>query len=249
MLFRSLVAARADGPFRTPEELVRRARLGARALESLVKADAFRSLHLDRRAALWAIKGVETDRLPLFAALEGPLVHEAPVVLPAMKPGEHVVADYAATSLSLKRHPVAFLRDRLAARGILATEALGRTRDGRRVTVAGLVLVRQRPGTANGTIFLTLEDETGIANIIVWAAQFERYRRIVMGGALVAVQGRLQREGIVLHLVAEHLIDLSAELGDLDREHRLDVPHARADEVLRPGEDQRGLKIRSRDFH
>ena len=246
---KKLVAARADGPFRTPEELVRRARLGARALESLAKADAFRSLHLDRRAALWAIKGVETDRLPLFAALEGPLVHEAPVVLPAMKPGEHVVADYAATSLSLKRHPVAFLRDRLAARGILATEALGRTRDGRRVTVAGLVLVRQRPGTANGTIFLTLEDETGIANIIVWAAQFERYRRIVMGGALVAVQGRLQREGIVLHLVAEHLIDLSAELGDLDREHRLDVPHARADEVLRPGEDQRGLKIRSRDFH
>ena len=246
---KKLVAARANGPFRTPEELIRRTGLGARALENLAKADAFRSLQLDRRAALWAIKGIETDRLPLFAALEGPLVHEVPVVLPAMKPGEHVVADYAATSLSLKRHPVAFLRDRLSARGILATEALGRTRDGRRVTVAGLVLVRQRPGTAKGTIFLTLEDETGIANIIVWAAQFERYRRIVMGGSLVAVQGRLQREGIVLHLVAEHLIDLSAELGDLDREHKLDVPHARADEVLRPGEDQRALKIRSRDFH
>jgi error-prone DNA polymerase len=166
-----------------------------------------------------------------------------------MKPGEHVVADYAATSLSLKRHPVAFLRERLKAKGILPTEALGRTRDGRRVTVAGLVLVRQRPGTAKGTIFLTIEDETGIANIIVWPAEFEQFRRIVMGGSVVAVQGRLQREGIVLHLIAEHLTDLSAELRELDQDHTLAVPHARADEVIHPGEDVRELKVRSRDFH
>jgi len=111
------------------------------------------------------------------------------------------------------------------------------------------VLVRQRPGTAKGTIFLTIEDETGVANIIVWRDQFEAYRRIVMGGSLVAIQGRLQREGIVMHVVAEHLIDLSAELGQLDQDGRLKLPLARADEVLRPGEDQRGLKIRSRDFH
>ncbi|GGF12164.1 error-prone DNA polymerase 2 [Aliidongia dinghuensis] len=246
---KKLMAARAGGPFRSPEELARRTRVNARTLDCLAKADAFRSMGLDRRAALWAIKGIETDRLPLFAGLDGPLATEAPVVLPAMKPGEHVVADYAATSLSLKRHPVAFLRERLSARGILPTEALGRTRDGRRVTVAGLVLVRQRPGTASGTIFLTLEDETGIANIIVWPAQFERFRRIVMGGALVAVQGRLQREGIVLHLVAEHMVDLSAELHDLDQERALAVPRARADEILHPGEDRRGLRIRSRDFH
>ena len=244
-----LMAARGTRPYRTPEELARRAGLGGRALECLARADAFRSMGLDRRAALWAIKGIETDRLPLFAALDGPLANEAPVVLPAMKPGEHVVADYSTISLSLKRHPVAFLRERLAARGILPTEALGRARDGRRVTVAGLVLVRQRPGTAKGTIFLTIEDETGIANIIVWKDQFEKYRRIVMGGSLVAVQGRLQREGIVMHVVAEHLTDLSAELGRLDQDRKLDVPHARADEVLRPGEDQRELKIRSRDFH
>ena len=244
-----LMAARGTRPYRTPEELARRAGLGGRALECLARADAFRSMGLDRRAALWAIKGIETDRLPLFAALDGPLANEAPVVLPAMKPGEHVVADYSTISLSLKRHPVAFLRERLAARGILPTEALGRARDGRRVTVAGLVLVRQRPGTAKGTIFLTIEDETGIANIIVWKDQFEKYRRIVMGGSLVAVQGRLQREGIVMHVVAEHLTDLSAELGQLDQDRKLDVPHARADEVLRPGEDQRELKIRSRDFH
>jgi error-prone DNA polymerase len=244
-----LMAARAGGPFRSPEDLARRTGINARTLDGLAKADAFRSMGLDRRAALWAIKGLESDRLPLFAGLDGPLATEAPVVLPAMKPGEHVVADYAATGLSLKRHPVAFLRDRLAARGILPAEALGRTRDGRRVTVAGLVLVRQRPGTANGTIFLTLEDETGVANVIVWAARFEQYRRIVMGGSLVAVEGRLQREGIVLHLVAERLIDLSAELRDLDRDRLLAVPHARADEVIRPGVDQRGLKIRSRDFH
>ncbi|HLZ66766.1 MAG TPA: error-prone DNA polymerase [Aliidongia sp.] len=244
-----LMTARARGRFATPEELARRAGLGRGTLECLARADAFRSMGLDRRAALWAIKGIETDRLPLFAALDGPLAQETPVVLPTMQPGEHVVADYATTSLSLKRHPVAFLRERLAARGILPTEALGGTRDGQRVTVAGLVLVRQRPGTAKGTIFLTIEDETGIANIIVWPAQFEQYRRIVMGGSLVAVRGRLQREGIVLHLVTEELIDLSAELGRLDRDRTLDVPHARADEVLRPGEDQRGLKIRSRDFH
>jgi error-prone DNA polymerase len=243
------VAARVQGRFETPEQLARRAGLGKGALEGLARADGFRSMGLDRRQALWAIKGIETDRLPLFAGLDGPLAIEAPVILPAMRPGEHVVADYAATSLSLKRHPVAFLRQRLAARGIVPTEALGRTRDGRRVTVAGLVLVRQRPGTAKGTIFLTIEDETGVANIIVWRDQFEAYRRIVMGGSLVAVQGRLQREGIVMHVVAEHLIDLSAELGELDRDSRLAVPHARADEVLRPGEDQRGLKIRSRDFH
>jgi len=244
-----LMAARANGRFETPEQLARRAGLGRHALECLARADAFRSMGLDRRAALWAIKGIETDRLPLFAALDGALATEAPVILPAMQPGEHVVADYAAISLSLKRHPVAFLRERLAARGILPTEALARARDGRRVTVAGLVLVRQRPGTAKGTIFLTIEDETGVANIIVWPDQFETYRRIVMGGSLVAVQGRLQREGIVMHIVAEHLIDLSAELGQLDQDSRLDVPHARADEILRPGEDQRELKIRSRDFH
>ena len=244
-----LMAARANGRFETPEQLARRAGLGKGALECLARADGFRSMGLDRRAALWAIKGIETDRLPLFAALDGPLAIEAPVVLPAMRPGEHVVADYAAISLSLKRHPVAFLRQRLAARGIVPTEALGRTRDGRCVTVAGLVLVRQRPGTAKGTIFLTIEDETGVANIIVWPDQFETYRRIVMGGSLVAVQGRLQREGIVMHVVAEHLIDLSTELGQLDQDSKLEVPHARADEVLRPGEDQRELKIRSRDFH
>jgi error-prone DNA polymerase len=238
---KKLMAARLLGPFGTPEELARRSGVGSRTLECLAKADAFRSMKLDRRAALWAIKGIETDRLPLFAALDGPLAQEAPVALPAMLPGEHVVADYAATSLSLKRHPVAFLRERLAARGILATEALGRTRDGRRVTVAGLVLVRQRPGTAKGTIFLTLEDETGIANIIVWPAQFEQFRRIVMGASLVAVRGRLQREGIVLHLIAEHLVDLSPELRDLDRGQTTAVPDADA--------DPRELKIRSRDFH
>ncbi|MDB5363942.1 MAG: DNA-directed polymerase PolC [Rhodospirillales bacterium] len=243
-----LMAVRAGRRFEHPEELARRTGLNSHSLECLARADAFRSMGLDRRAALWVIKGIETDRLPLFAGLDGPLATEAPVALPAMPPGEHVVADYAAISLSLKRHPVAFLRDRLAARGIVPTEALGRIRDGRRVTVAGLVLVRQRPGTAKGTIFLTLEDETGIANIIVWHDQFETYRRIVMGGTLVAVQGRLQREGIVMHVVAEHLIDLSAELGRLDQDRKLDVPHARADEVRHPGEDQRELRIRSRDF-
>jgi error-prone DNA polymerase len=233
--------------YRTPQDLARRGGLDRAALENLARADAFRSMGLDRRAALWAVKALGEAPLPLFAALDGPLAAEPAVTLPQMPPGEHVAEDYGSTGLSLKRHPVAFLRDGLKVRGILPCAALAKIRDGRRVEVAGLVLVRQRPGTASGVIFMTLEDETSIANIVVWPALFERFRPVVMAGGLIAARGVVQKEGIVIHVIADRLIDLTAELTHLDTP--FPVPHARADEVRHPGHDQRPLKARSRDFH
>ena len=147
--------------------------------------------------------------------------------------GAHVVEDYRRLSLSLKAHPASFLRARLAARGILPSETLARVRNGERVTVAGLVLVRQRPGTAKGVIFMTLEDETGIANIIVWPKAFERMRAIVLGARLVAVSGKLQSEQGVIHIVAERMNDLTPMLGLLSEAGATISALARADEAHR----------------
>jgi len=230
-----------------PADLARRAGLGRGALETLARADAFRSMGLDRRAALWAVKGMEEGVLPLFAALDGPLAEEPDVALPIMPIGEHVAEDYGTTGLSLKRHPLSLLRERLAARGIQPCRALSSTRDGRRIMVCGLVITRQRPGTASGVVFVTLEDETGIANIVVWASVFEKFRRVVMTGRLIAVRGLVQKEGLVIHVVAEELIDLSGELDRLDAP--LPLTHGRGDEVVHPGHDQRELRVKSRDFH
>ena len=148
--------------------------------------------------------------------------------------GAHVVEDYRRLSLSLKAHPVAFMRSRLAARGILRSDALGRSKSGARVTVAGLVLVRQRPGTAKGVIFMTLEDEAGIANIIVWPKAFERLRALVIGARFVAVTGKLQNEAGVIHVIAERMEDWTPTLGQLSDEGRCIETLAHADEVKRP---------------
>jgi error-prone DNA polymerase len=148
--------------------------------------------------------------------------------------GEHVVEDYRHLHLSLKAHPVAFLRADLAARGILRHEQLATTPSGRRVTVAGLVLVRQRPGTASGVIFMTLEDETAIANVIVWPKIFEAFRPVVLGTRLVSVSGQLQREGDVIHVVADRLDDLSPLLRRLSDHTDQPASLARADEIKRP---------------
>ena len=241
-----LVAKRGAGYVR-PLDLVRRAGLGRGALETLARGDAFRSIGLDRRAALWAVKGLEEAVLPLFAGLDGPLAEEPAVALPDMPIGEHVAEDYGSTGLSLKAHPVALLRRRLAAQGVQPCRALEATRDGRRIMVSGLVITRQRPGTASGVVFLTLEDETGIANVIVWARIFEQFRRIVMTGRLVAVRGLVQKEGLVIHVVAEELLDFSAELDRLDAP--LLLTQGRGDEVVHPGEDQRQVRPKSRNFH
>ena len=148
--------------------------------------------------------------------------------------GTHVVEDYRRLSLSLKAHPTSFMRARLAARGILRSEALASAKSGERVTVAGLVLVRQRPGTAKGVIFMTLEDETGVANVIVWPKAFERLRAIVLGARFVAVTGKLQNEQGVVHVVADRMEDLTPWLGLLSEAGETIAATARADEVKRP---------------
>ncbi len=244
-----LVAVRRAG-YDSVRDLWLRTGLSRDALERLAEADAFRSLGLDRREALWAVKGLgragDKDDLPLFAAASQPEL-EADMELPPMPPGQQVVEDYAHLSLSLKAHPVSFLRAALARRGAVPHVGLAEAAHGARVTVAGLVLVRQRPGSARGVIFLTLEDETGIANVIVWPSLFERFRPVILGGRLTLVRGRLQRESGVTHIVAEQLEDVSPLLAQLTAEDRPRDPAsfaqgalARADEVKRPGVDLRG---------
>ncbi len=234
---KKLIAARGNG-FSSIERLAAVASVSRFTIERLAEADAFRSLGLDRRAALWAARRLDMigahparrigfaaaeDALPLLTPhLSDELFPEETVALPAMPLAEHVVEDYVATGLSLKEHPVRFFRDRLTALDALPNARLrgDDLRQDDRVTVAGLVLVRQRPGTAKGVIFMTLEDETDIANIIVWPKAFAKNRRTVMTARFLAVRGRLQRAGLVIHVVAENFVDLSAELPML-REDRL----------------------------
>ena len=248
----ALVAARGAF-YAAPRDLWRRAALGAGALERLARADAFRSLGLDRRQALWAVKGLGGPDLPLFAAAAsrtGAETASPESALPAMTLGQHVAEDYAALSLSLKKHPVAFLRAELAREGMVRAADLAHLPVGRRLAIAGLVLVRQRPGTASGVIFATLEDETGVANLVIWPKVFERFRRIVMTARLIGVTGRVQSESNVTHVVAERLMDLSHLLTDLAQGATpVPAPLARADEVRRPGSDRRLGDYRSRDFH
>jgi len=201
--------------FDSIRDLWLRSALKPSVLERLAAADAFRSLGLDRRQALWAVRALrragDKDDLPLFARAASPAL-EPDVALPPMRIGEQVVEDYRHLHLSLKAHPVSFLRRELDRRGILRHEQLAAMPSGRRVTVAGLVLVRQRPGSANGVIFMTLEDETAVANTIVWPKIFETFRPIVLGARLVSVTGKLQNEFGVIHVVADRLDDLSALL-------------------------------------
>jgi error-prone DNA polymerase len=208
------------GGFDSIRDLWLRTGLPPAALEKLAHADAFMSLGLSRRDALWAIKALrragDRDDLPLFARAAMPQL-EPDAQLPSMPPGQQVVEDYRHLSLSLKAHPVSFLRHHLDARRILRNDLLPSLQPGPRVTVAGLVLVRQRPGTGNA-IFMTLEDETGVANAILWPRTFEQYRPVIMGSRLVSVTGALQNEKGVIHIVAEHFEDLSPLLRTLSDE-------------------------------
>ncbi len=261
-----IVAARAAaGAFASVEDLRRRARLSPASLERLAHADAFRSISLDRRRALWDAKAQCADDAPLFRALSDFGPEEDPH-LPAMPLCEHVAHDYARMKLSLKAHPMAFFRDFFAARGCVASDVLATAASGRRLEIPGLVLVRQRPGSAKGVIFMTLEDEVGAANVIVWPSAFERFRPVVLGGRLISVFGKLQREGKVIHVIAERIVDFSFKLSELS-DGAADIGMAglaRADEARNPREDPRqealnkaqmaaarAAKIlpRSRDFH
>jgi error-prone DNA polymerase len=237
----TLVDRRGAG-YDSIRDLWLRTELPVAALERLADADAFRSLGLDRRTALWAVRGLDRvgdqDDLPLFSASRPTRGHEPDAKLPPMPMGAHVVEDYRSLALSLKAHPVAFMRRRLEARGILRSEALAEVETGKRVTVAGLVLVRQRPGTASGVIFMTIEDETGIANIIVWPKVFERLRPIVIGARFVAVTGKVQSEQGVIHLIAGRMEDMTPMLGLLSERGPREIDGtARADEVRRPPTD------------
>jgi error-prone DNA polymerase len=235
-----LMQVRAVGPT-SFDELARRARLSKRALELLAEADAFRSVGLDRREALWRVKALAPE---VKAAEEAPLLaglglEEAPVALPRMRLPAHVAEDYRTTGLSLKAHPCRFFRPLLTSLGAVPTAQLKSMKDGARVTVGGLVLIRQRPGTAKGVVFATLEDETGIANAVVWPDVFTANRRTVMSAAFLVVSGRLQRASDVIHVVAERFVDLSPRLADL-KNTGVEAPRRRASE----------LKLQaSRDFH
>src|SRR4051794_13212312 len=204
--------------FDSVRDLWLRTRLPPSVLERLANADAFGSLCLTRRDALWAVRALQRagdkDDLPLFRRVAMPEL-EPDIDLPPMPPGEQVVEDYRHLHLSLKAHPCSFLRGEFDRRGILRHEVLPDRKSGERVTVAGLVLVRQRPGTAKGVIFMTLEDETGIANTIVWQRMFETYRPQVIGARLVAVTGPLQSASGVIHVVLEHIEDLTPLLRGL----------------------------------
>jgi error-prone DNA polymerase len=240
-----LVALRGDAPYTSVAELHRRTGLPVAALERLAEADAFAALGVGRRQALWAVRGLADGVLPLFAAAE--TLFEPDVALAPLAEGGEVVEDYRATSLSLRRHPVSFLRPGLDARRIVRCADLARLRDGTRLCAAGLVLIRQRPGSAKGVLFVTVEDETGIANLIVWPALFEAQRRLLLSASLLACHGRLQREGEVIHLIADRLEDLSPLLHGLGQMAApFAASHGRGDEATHPGRE--GLRVRARNF-
>lgn len=239
-----LLARRGAG-YDSVRDLWLRTGLSPAVLETLAEADAFNSIGLNRRDALWAVKGLMgtdgAETLPLFASAGQPGHRDEPDAdLPPMPPGESVVHDYKAVTLSLKGHPVSFIRARLDQRGTLRACDLDKVRPGRVVEVAGLVLVRQRPGTASGVIFATLEDETGIANIIIWPKVFEKNRRAVLGSRLLAVRGEFQREGLVMHLIAREFCDFTPDLVALADGHDFgDAALARADEGRNGGPTDR----------
>ncbi len=255
---KQIADARAHGPFTDIESLAARARLNSQALKLLADADALRSLGLDRRQGLWQVHRRPGAPLPLFAAADArELATEPDAQLPLMPLSEHVAADYQTVRLSLKGHPMQFLRGMFDAENVLSCAAVNAAKNGAQVKAAGVVLIRQRPGKGNA-IFITIEDESGIINCLLWARLMERQRRAVMASRLMEVHGEVQRskEGVV-HLMATTIIDRSTELHRLSETHDPSPELARADEVNRPQPPRslrghpRNMRIlpKSRDFH
>ncbi|OYV88845.1 MAG: error-prone DNA polymerase, partial [Acidiphilium sp. 37-60-79] len=218
----TLIAARANHPFTSVDDLWRRAGIPTAALVQMAEADAFLpSLKLARRDALWAIKALRDEALPLFAAVanrsDQPVseLQEPVVALKPLTGGGEVVEDYTHLGLSLRSHPVAYLRDELRHQKIIPCDQLMSARDGKFLETAGIVLVRQRPGSAKGVMFITIEDETGIANLVIWPNLYEKQRRIILSSGMIAVYGQVQREGEVVHLIAHRLADMSAALASI----------------------------------
>jgi error-prone DNA polymerase len=229
-----LVRART-APFTSIEDLATRANLPQRALNLLADADAFRSIAKDRRDAAWEVRRTPPKQLALFAAADAPeLGVEPDAKLPAMPLSEQVAADYQTMRLSLKDHPLTFLRPLFSSEGVLSSAEASRAKDGTRARVAGIVLVRQRPGKGNA-IFVTIEDETGITNGLIWARDFELYRREVMAARLMILEGVIQRsEEGVTHLIASRISDRSDELSRLSSDHVAVAPFGRGDEATHP---------------
>jgi len=202
-------------------------------LERLADADAFRSIGMDRRKALWEVSALADRPIALFKDQPSQGTYETQIALPLMSNSEHVVQDYATTALSIKAHPVSFIREKLSLLRILSTKETSEAHDGRLVKVAGLVLVRQRPGTAGGVCFITIEDETGVANLVVFQQLFDKYRKEILGSRLLMVEGKLQREGEVVHVIVKKCFDMTKMLGTLTENRGYDLPLltlSRADE-------------------
>ncbi len=251
------LAGARDAPFAGVDDLRRRTGLSKRAIEILASADAFRSCGQDRRSALWDAKAIRSaPALPLFVHGEASDVGaEAPHRLPEMPMREHVVADYQTARLSLKAHPVAFMRGGMRRAGYMASTELRSCRFGQRVSVAGLVLIRQKPGSAKGVCFVTLEDEGGVINVVIWPDLFAKHRREIMAARLMAVHGRVQFDDAVIHVVAHEIVDRNDALTMLSAD-ALRPDLARADHVKNPLPADRGGHPRdarvipaSRDFH
>ncbi len=248
-----------DGPFPDVADLKKRAKLDRGTVRRLAAADAMRSMGIDRRQALWQAQGLkDAPDLPIFTHAEARDEGLEPaVMLPAMPEAEHVVADYQTLRLSLKAHPMSFFRESLRRQGFACTDQLPGMHHGKKVSLAGLVLVRQKPGSAKGVCFITLEDEGGIANLVIWPKLFEKWRAIIMSARLLVVQGRVQTDGRVIHVVADRLENRTDRLDHLSAE-RVPATYAKGDEVIRPVPDQvggrkhpRDVRVipKSRDFH
>jgi len=229
-----ILATRPTELFRTPEQIKRSAKLNDRAMELLSRADAFSSLELSRRGALWEAKGLKSGEMPLFTQISE-YGYEAETALPQMQWSEEVVHDYKSLRLSLKGHPVQFFRDEFADKGLVASRDIRNMANGSFVGVAGLVILRQRPGTAKGVLFMTLEDEHGPMNLIVWPKTLQKYRKECLRGKFVVVYGHLQKgeptkkdssavsdkiekDQIVIHIISMRIIDISERLGELNLE-------------------------------
>ncbi len=262
----NLVLNRGELPFKSIPDLWRRSKTSVATLARLAKADVFQpAFKLARRDALFAIKALRDDSLPLFDGLADENGHgiseisEPFMDLKPMTAGAEVVEDYNATGLTLGAHPVSFIREELKERGLITCKEAMASKDKRYVQIAGIVLVRQRPGSANGVIFMTIEDESGDANVVVWEKVGEEYRQALHGSTMLLVSGYIQREGDVVHLVARSLANLSpllATVGQRDAPFRM--PHQPGDEFRNGGpgldprvkaaETEEGIAVKSRDF-
>ena len=247
----NLVVEKRDQGYASVADVRRRTGIPDATLKCLAEADAFRSIGFDRREALWEALE-DTPEMPLFDT-HSESNNATRIQLPPLRLSEHVLADYRSLRLSLKAHPVAFLRKRLALSGTLPAERINQdARDGQSAVAAGVVLARQRPGSAKGVIFMTLEDETGVVNVVVWPRTTEEFRRVVMTSRLTWVRGRIQRTGKIVHLVADRLEDITGWLSQLsengDAVHQKHGPYAAAPPLARHPRNQRVIP-RSRDFH